>query len=152
MSIVFFTFAVTMVSLGAGLLVTFLGIPVLGRRPWPAAAGSARWSGPGPAGCCGLEVADPEPVRGGKTSGLMPWVGAVLKSGASWRHVLYALLHFPWAVFAFCVSLTFWLPAGASLTLPAVALGLPAVRRPAGHPAVRRRHAQLLLDTPSRSP
>ncbi|WP_267245013.1 sensor histidine kinase [Streptomyces sp. PR69] len=115
-SVVFFVFAVTAVSLGAGLLITFLGVPIL-------AAGLA--------GCRALgaverararallraEVADPAPLRPAR-SGLMAWVGAVLKSGASWRHLLYALLHFPWAVFAFCVSVTFWLYGWAALAYP----------------------------------
>ncbi|MEU3921737.1 sensor domain-containing protein [Streptomyces sp. NPDC029004] len=115
-SIVFFTFAVASVSLGAGLLITFLGIPVL-------AAGLAGCRGLGAMerararGLLGLEVGNPEPIRARK-GGLMSWVGAVLKSGASWRHLLYALLHFPWAIFAFVVSVTFWVNAWALLTYP----------------------------------
>ncbi|WP_405605732.1 sensor domain-containing protein [Streptomyces sp. NBC_01410] len=115
-SIVFFTFAVTGVSLGAGLLITFLGIPVL-------AAGLAGCRGLGAMerararALLGLEVGNPDPIRARK-GGLMSWVGAVLKSGASWRHLLYALLHFPWAIFAFVVSVTFWVNAWALLTYP----------------------------------
>ncbi|MEW2124417.1 sensor domain-containing protein [Streptomyces sp. NPDC007259] len=115
-SIVLFTFAITMVSLGAGLLVTFLGIPVM-------AAGLVMCRGFGmlertrARALLRVDVADPAPVRGRK-SGLMSWVGAVLKSGVSWRHLLYALLHFPWAVFAFCVSLTLQAWGWAALTYP----------------------------------
>ncbi|MEV5601321.1 sensor domain-containing protein [Streptomyces sp. NPDC052299] len=115
-SIVLFTFAITMVSLGAGLLVTFLGIPVL-------AAGLVMCRGFGALertrarALLRVDVADPAPVRGRK-SGLMSWVGAVLKSGVSWRHLLYALLHFPWAVFAFCVALTLQAWGWAALTYP----------------------------------
>ncbi|MEU1708313.1 sensor domain-containing protein [Streptomyces sp. NPDC005706] len=115
-AIVLFCWAVTMVSLGAGLLITFLGVPVL------AAA---------LAGCRGfgvlertrarallrLEVADPEPLRAAKP-GVFAWMGAVLKSGASWRHLLYALLQFPWAVFSFVVALNFWTIGWALLTYP----------------------------------
>ena len=56
-SIVLFTYAVTMVTVGAGLLITFLGIPVLAAG-WPAAAPSAPWNGPGPAACwgCGWRI------------------------------------------------------------------------------------------------
>ncbi|TRV77691.1 sensor histidine kinase [Streptomyces sp. 130] len=115
-SIVLFTFAITMVSLGAGLLVTFLGIPVL-------AAGLVMCRGFGmlertrARALLRLDVADPAPVRGRK-SGLMSWVGAALKSGVSWRHLLYSLLHFPWAVFAFCVALTLQAWGWAALTYP----------------------------------
>ncbi|MGI5402222.1 sensor histidine kinase [Streptomyces sp. CA-135486] len=115
-SIAFFTFAVATVSMGAGLLVTFLGIPVL-------AAGLAGCRGFGALerararGLLRLDVGDPSPVRARK-SGLMSWVGAVLKSGTSWRHFLYAMLHFPWAVFAFSVSATFWFTGWGLLTYP----------------------------------
>ncbi|WP_328887606.1 sensor histidine kinase [Streptomyces sp. NBC_00316] len=115
-SVVFFSFAVTLTSLSAGLLITFLGIPLL-------AFGLAMCRGFGTMerararGLLRLEVADPAPVRS-RTGGLMSWVGAVLKSGVSWRHLLYALLHFPWAVFAFSVSLTFWSYGWAAFTYP----------------------------------
>ncbi|WP_328583178.1 sensor domain-containing protein [Streptomyces sp. NBC_00370] len=115
-SVTAFCFALTMTVLGSGLLITFLGVPVL------AAALAA---------CRGLgvlerarartllrvEVANPEPVRS-KKGGPLAWMGAVLKSGVSWRHLLYALLHFPWATFAFTVSLTFWTTAWALFTYP----------------------------------
>ncbi|MEU6545881.1 sensor domain-containing protein [Streptomyces sp. NPDC046859] len=115
-SIMLFVYAVTMVSLGAGLLVTFLGVPVL------AAA---------LAGCRGfgalertrarallhLDVGDPEPLRT-RQGGFMAWIGAVLKSGTSWRSALYAVLHFPWAVFSFTVALSLWTYGWALLTYP----------------------------------
>ncbi|MEU8674012.1 sensor domain-containing protein [Streptomyces sp. NPDC048560] len=115
-STVLFCFAITMSSLGIGMLITFLGIPIL-------AAGLAMCRGFGALerararALLNLDVADPAPVRG-RTGGLMSWVGAVLKSGVSWRHLLYALLHFPWAVFAFSVSLTLWSYGWAALTYP----------------------------------
>ncbi|MFF4231555.1 sensor histidine kinase [Streptomyces sp. NPDC001820] len=115
-SIAFFAFAVVTISLGSGLLITFLGIPVL-------AAGLACCRGLGALerararGLLRLDVGAPTPVRAPK-SGLMSWVGAVLKSGASWRHLLYAILHFPWAVFAFTVSVTFWVTGWSLLLYP----------------------------------
>ncbi|MDJ0342023.1 sensor domain-containing protein [Streptomyces sp. H10-C2] len=116
MGILGFTYVVTMLSLGAGLLVTFLGLPVL--------AG-------GLAGCRGIgvierarargllrhDVPEPGPVRARK-SGFMSWLGAQLKSGVSWRHALYCFLHFPWAVFTFSVSLTFFVYGWGFLTYP----------------------------------
>ncbi|MFB7271484.1 sensor histidine kinase [Streptomyces sp. NPDC056244] len=105
-STLLFGYAITTLTLGAGLLVTFIGIPLL-------AVGLAGCRGFGmlerarARGLLGLDVPDPEPVRG-KKSGVMSWVGAVLKSGASWRHLLYGVLHFPWALFGFTVSVTFW--------------------------------------------
>ncbi|MFJ5221320.1 sensor histidine kinase [Streptomyces sp. NPDC088400] len=115
-SVVLFTYAVTMFALGAGLLVTFLGVPVL-------AAGLVGCRGFGmlerarARAMLGLNVAEPAPVRG-KEGGLLSWVGAVLKSGVSWRHLLYAVLQLPWAVFAFTVSLTLWATAWGLFSYP----------------------------------
>jgi signal transduction histidine kinase len=115
-SVLLFTYAVTMVSIGAGLLVTFLGIPVL-------AAGLAGCRGFGALerararGLLRLEVADPEPLRM-RTNGFLGWMGAVLKSGTSWRTLLYAVIHLPWAVFSFVVAVNFWVYGWALLTYP----------------------------------
>ncbi|CAL9497885.1 hypothetical protein SUDANB58_03388 [Streptomyces sp. enrichment culture] len=114
--VVLFTYAVTMVSLGAGLLVTFLGIPVLAA----ALAGCRGFGAMERArarGLLGLRVADPEPLRV-RGNGVMAWTGAVLKSGTSWRALLYALLRFPWAVFSFVVAVTLWVWGWAMLTYP----------------------------------
>ncbi|MEV8318910.1 sensor domain-containing protein [Streptomyces sp. NPDC059900] len=116
-SIVTFTFAVTMLSLGVGLLITFIGIPVL-------AAGLAGCRGFGSLervrarALLDVEVADPEPLRPKNGGGPMAWMGAVLKSGVSWRHALYAFLHMPWAIFSFTVSVAFWTYGWAMLTYP----------------------------------
>ncbi|MGW5330817.1 sensor histidine kinase [Streptomyces sp. NPDC004014] len=115
-AVVLFCWTVTMVSLGAGLLVTFLGVPVL-------AAGLAGCRGFGvlertrARALLRVEVADPEPLRTAKP-GAFAWMGAVLKSGASWRHLLYALVQFPWAVFSFVVAVTFWTAGWSLLTYP----------------------------------
>ncbi|AXK36471.1 sensor histidine kinase [Streptomyces armeniacus] len=117
-AVVTFVFSITMVTLGAGLLITFLGVPVL-------AAGLS---------CCRAigamerararallwyDVAEPEPVRAlQRGKGLMAWVGALFRSGVSWRSLLYAVLHFPWATFAFAVSVVFWANAWALLVYP----------------------------------
>ena len=116
LGILMFTYAVTMFSLGAGLLVTFLGVPVLAG----ALAGCRGFGSLERArarGLLGVEVAEPEPLRMRK-HGAMAWMGAVLKSGASWRHLLYAVVQFPWSVFSFVVALNFWAYGWALLTYP----------------------------------
>ncbi|MGX4690460.1 sensor histidine kinase [Streptomyces sp. JNUCC 63] len=114
--IMLFTYAVTMVSLGAGMLVTFFGVPVLA-----AALAGCRLFGvlerARARGLLGLEVAEPEPLRM-KEPGVLAWTGILLKSGASWRALLYAVLQFPWAVFSFSVALTFWTLGWGLLTYP----------------------------------
>ncbi|MFJ8358679.1 sensor histidine kinase [Streptomyces sp. NPDC093984] len=114
--IAMFTYGVTMLSIGAGLLVTFLGIPVLA-----AALAGCRGFGAleraRARGLLGLEVAAPEPLRT-NGRGAMAWMGAMLKSGTSWRHMLYTVLQFPWAVFSFSVGVSFWACGWALLTYP----------------------------------
>ncbi|WP_411081800.1 sensor histidine kinase [Streptomyces sp. cmx-18-6] len=116
LSTVMFVFAITMTSLSAGLLITFIGVPLL-------AVGLAVCRGFGvlerarARGLLNVDVAEPARVVG-KTGGPMSWMGAVLKSGVSWRHLLYTLLHFPWAVFTFVVAVTFWTYGLAALTYP----------------------------------
>ncbi|MBD9727689.1 sensor domain-containing protein [Streptomyces caniscabiei] len=114
--ILLFTYAVTMVSVGAGLLITFLGVPVL-------AAGLAGCRGFGALervrarALLGVDVAAPEPLRP-RGRGALAWMGAVLRSGASWRQLLYAVAQFPWSVFSFVVAVTFWTYGWAALTYP----------------------------------
>ncbi|MGW1881231.1 sensor histidine kinase [Streptomyces sp. NPDC001970] len=116
LSIVFFCLAVSLTAAGSGLVVTFLGIPIL-------AATLAMCRGFGALersrarALLRLDVADPAPVRP-RRGGAMAWMGAMLKSGVSWRHLLYALLHMPWAVFAFSVALTFCVYGWGFATYP----------------------------------
>ncbi|MGW3678266.1 sensor histidine kinase [Streptomyces prasinus] len=145
-SILLFTYAVTMVSLGAGLLVTFLGVPVL-------AAGLAGCRGFGALervrarGLLGLDVAEPEPLRM-KRRGFMAWMGAVLKSGASWRALLYAVLHMPWAVFAFSVAVTVWSVGWSLLTYPLWFWVLPMYAGQDGIQLYGDGQHQIYLDNP----
>jgi signal transduction histidine kinase len=145
-SILLFTYAITMVSLGAGLLITFLGVPVL-------AAGLAGCRGFGALErararrLLGLDIADPEPLRM-KKNGPMAWMGAVLKSGTSWRHLLYAVLHFPWAVFSFVVALNFWAYGWALLTYPLWFWFFPMYGGQGGLQLYGDQHHQIYLDNP----
>ncbi|MEU2112378.1 sensor domain-containing protein [Streptomyces sp. NPDC019507] len=123
LSVVFFALALSLTAAGAGLVVTFLGIPVL-------AGALAMCRGFGAVerararALLRLDVADPAPVRP-RGDGALGWVGAVLRSGVSWRHLLYALVHMPWAVFAFSVSLVFWSYGWCLLTYPLWQWALP---------------------------
>ncbi|MEU2237074.1 sensor histidine kinase [Streptomyces vietnamensis] len=116
LGICWFVLSVALVSTGAGLLVTFLGVPIL-------AGALAMCRGFGAVerararGLLGLDVAAPDPVRG-RTGGALSWMGAMLKSGASWRHLLYAVLHMPWAVFSFSVTVALWTWGWSLFTYP----------------------------------
>ncbi|MFJ8658182.1 sensor histidine kinase [Streptomyces sp. NPDC093795] len=116
LSVCWFALSVAFVSAGAGLLITFLGVPIL-------AGALAMCRGFGAVerararGLLGLDVRAPEPVRG-KTGGAFSWMGAMLKSGASWRHLLYAVVHMPWAVVSFSVTVAFWSWGWSLFTYP----------------------------------
>ncbi|MFI1096210.1 sensor histidine kinase [Streptomyces sp. NPDC020917] len=119
MGIVGFVWTVTMLSLGAGLLITFIGLPVLalalgGCRAIGvverARARSLLW----------LDVDEPAPVRPKNRSrgGLLAKLGAQLGSGVNWRHVIYTLVHFPWGIFTFTVSISLFTYGWGLLTYP----------------------------------
>jgi signal transduction histidine kinase len=115
-----FVFAVTMTSLGAGLLVTFLGVPVFAAS-LAALRGYGALERARARALLDLDVAAPEPVLSserGRKNGVAAWIGGILKSGVSWRHLLYAFLHFPWAVFGFSVSVTLWVTGWSLLLYP----------------------------------
>ncbi|MEV0279484.1 sensor domain-containing protein [Streptomyces sp. NPDC050610] len=107
-ALVGFTYAIVMLSAGASLLITFIGVPVL-------AAGLAGCRALGAVErtrarvLLRLDVDSPEPLRPANgRSGPMAWTGALFKSGVSWRHLLYALLHLPWAIASSVASLVLW--------------------------------------------
>ncbi|MFD9631294.1 sensor histidine kinase [Streptomyces violascens] len=146
-SIVLFVWAVTTMSVSAGLLVTFIGIPLmavalLGCRAFGVMERArARL-------LLGVEIAEPQPVR--SRGGLMPWIGGVLKSGVSWRHLLYSVLHFPWAVFAFCTTLPIWLTGWALFTYPLWQWVFPMYGGQAGLQLYGDDHHNVYLDSPGR--
>ncbi|WP_256107942.1 sensor domain-containing protein, partial [Streptomyces sp. ODS05-4] len=117
LSLAYFCIAITLMSVGVGLVVTFVGIPLLAaalavcRAIGTVERARAR-------ALLGMEIASPAPVAGGPGKGLMSWVGGVLKSGESWRHLLYTLIHMPWSVFAFSVAVSFWAYGWAFATYP----------------------------------
>ncbi|WP_420709983.1 sensor histidine kinase [Streptomyces sp. NRRL B-1347] len=116
LSVIGFSFAVTMLTLGAGLLITFIGIPVLALA-LTALRGFGSLERARARTLLGVEVKDPHPLQP-RDSGPLAWMGAVLKSGVSWRHAVYAVIHMPWAIFSFTVSLVFWTYGWAMLTYP----------------------------------
>ncbi len=115
--VVGFTYVVTALSLGAGLMVTFVGIPLLAAALWGCRGFGAVERARARA-LLRVRVDGPEPVRSGGR-GAVGWVGGQLRSGPSWRHALYALLVMPWSVFTFCVVIPLWTTGWVMLTYPA---------------------------------
>ncbi|MEU6990665.1 sensor domain-containing protein [Streptomyces sp. NPDC046465] len=102
-----FTCAVTMFSLGAGLLVTVLGLPVLA-----AALAAARGLGGAERRRArtglGLAVAGPGAFDGPREAGRWAGFRARLADGAGWRALLFQVVMFPWRVLSFVLAVTFF--------------------------------------------
>ncbi|MFD7096347.1 sensor histidine kinase [Streptomyces xanthophaeus] len=146
LSTLYFSLAIAGVSLGAGLLVTFLGIPVLAGL-LAMCRGFGQLERARVRGLLGAAVADPAPVRAAK-SGALAAMGALLKSGSAWRHVLYCVIHFPWAVFCFCTALTFWATGWALLLYPAWFWVFPAYTDQPGLQLFQDGDRSFYLDSP----
>ncbi|MEV0526764.1 sensor domain-containing protein [Streptomyces sp. NPDC050439] len=123
-AIVGFTFAVTMFSLGVGLFVTVLGLPVLavalaGARGLGAAErGRAR-------GLLGLDVAAPAAVETPRGAGAWGGMRARLVDGAGWRALLFQVVMFPSRVASFVLSVTFLVTGWVVALLPAYSWVFP---------------------------
>ncbi|WP_329314298.1 MULTISPECIES: sensor domain-containing protein [unclassified Streptomyces] len=116
LSLLYFSLAITGVTLGAGLLVTFLGIPVLA-GVLAMCRGFGRVERARARGLLGVDIAEPAPPRA-KKPGPVAAMGALLRSGSAWRHALYSVIHLPWSVFAFTLALVFWVYGWAFLLYP----------------------------------
>ena len=146
-----FAFAVAVVFLaaGAGLAVTFLGLPLL-------AAGLAgcrtlgRLERARARALLGLRVPEPDPVRtaGGQRRGPLPWMWAQLRSGVSWRHLLYAVVSLPWALCSFALCVAFCGYGWALLSYPAWQWVFPRYLDQPGLQVAGTRDGALYLDSP----
>ncbi|MFB7743116.1 sensor histidine kinase [Streptomyces sp. NPDC056132] len=144
-SVVLFCWAVPMVSASAGLLITFIGIPLMAVALM-GCRGLGMLERARARALLGVEIDEPRPVR--SRGGLMAWIGGVLKSGVSWRHLIYAVLHFPWAVFAFCTALPLWLTGWALFSYPLWRWVFPMYAGQAGLQLYGDDHHDVYLDTP----
>ncbi|WP_440582146.1 sensor domain-containing protein [Streptomyces flavofungini] len=112
-----FSFAVTGFALGAGLLVTVVGLPVLavllaGARGLGAAErGRARRA-------LGLAVAGPAAFEP-SGRGWWAWTRARLADGAGWKALLFQAVMFPWRVVSFVLTVTVFVTGWALALFPA---------------------------------
>jgi hypothetical protein len=117
-AVIGFTWVVTLFSLGAGTLVTVLGLPVLALL-LAGARGLGRLELRRVERLLDLRLAEPAPVVVPEGAGFWAQLGARLRDAAGWRAACYQLLMFPWRIFSFCVCATLWITALAMTTLPA---------------------------------
>ncbi|MEU6120566.1 sensor domain-containing protein [Streptomyces sp. NPDC047123] len=99
-----FVYAVTTLSLGVGLTVTVVGLPLLA-----LALGGARLFGRFERGrarrLLGVHVEEPSALRPRPGQGLLGRVWSGLRDPVGWRTMLYAFIRLPWGVLTFAVTL-----------------------------------------------
>ncbi|GAA4190079.1 sensor histidine kinase [Microbispora amethystogenes] len=113
------TFVLTVggLSAGAGLLVVWLGVPVLALTLLMARGmGDVERLRMRPV--LGRELPRPRYPRAPEGAGILRRTVTPLAGGQPWLDALHALLAFPLAVAAFCVTVTWWATAVFGLTYP----------------------------------
>ncbi|QKW61749.1 sensor domain-containing protein [Streptomyces sp. NA03103] len=100
-----FVYVVTMLSVGAGLTVTVIGLPLLAagllgaRQLGKLERARAR-------ALLGVRVHEPSPLPWRGRRGFFAQLWLSLKDPVGWRTVLYDVIRFPWGVLTFVTTLT----------------------------------------------
>ncbi|HEU5265152.1 MAG TPA: sensor domain-containing protein [Jatrophihabitans sp.] len=111
--VVGFVFTAVTLSLSVGLLITFVGLPLL------AVSGVvSRWLGGRLRGLSNTlvetAVVPAAPFR--HEPGVFGWLAACLKDGAAWRARLYLVLRLPTGILGFVIAIAFWTYGLGALT------------------------------------
>ncbi|WP_261675454.1 sensor domain-containing protein [Streptomyces lusitanus] len=104
-SIVGFVFTVTALSVGVGLTVTVIGLPLLALG-LTGARQLGRFERARARAMLGVRVAEPSPLPWRRSGGFWPGLWQAVKDPVGWRTCLYALIRLPWGVVTFTVTLT----------------------------------------------
>ncbi|WP_145499608.1 sensor histidine kinase [Streptomyces sp. CFMR 7] len=126
-AIVGFVYALLVVSVGVGLSVTVIGLPVL-----VGGLAGARWLGrverARARSLLGVRVEEPSPLsRGRQDEGALGWLWSGLKDPVGWRSLLYGFIRLPWGVLTFTVTVVSLFVLWP--VLPFITRGLTAVDR-----------------------
>ncbi|MFG2531648.1 sensor histidine kinase [Streptomyces sp. NPDC048516] len=103
LGLVGFVVLVVWLTLGIGLAVTVIGLPLLAgglvacRKYGKLERARAR-------ALLGVRVAEPSPLRA-REQGFLPRLWTYLKDPVAWRHALFAFLRLPWSLLTFAVAL-----------------------------------------------
>ncbi|MET7640258.1 sensor domain-containing protein [Streptomyces sp. NPDC005438] len=120
---VFWALSVALLAASLGLLITFLGIPLLALTLHYAGGVGALERGRARV-LLRYDVGSPQ-SGADSGRGLMGWLSASLRNGESWRALAYSLVHLPWALVAGVVSLMFSTYSLLALTYPLYAWTFP---------------------------
>jgi signal transduction histidine kinase len=124
-AVVGFVYVVTTLSLGAGLSVTVVGLPLLALG-LAGCRGLGRLERARARALLGVEVDEPRPLWPGR-AGFLAWVWTAVKDPVAWRHALYLAIRLPWGIVTFTVTLVSLFVLWP--VLPFVARGMAAVDR-----------------------
>jgi signal transduction histidine kinase len=124
LGVLWFTVVVTGASLGLGMLITLLGIPIL-----VATLLLVRLSGrlERARARALLDVALPEPPALDRTGSNWWWRGLreLVTNSLTWRTFAYDLLLLPLGIFSFTVAVTFWATSLGAVSLPIWGWSIP---------------------------
>lgn len=122
LGIAWFTWVVTMLSVGGGLAVTVIGIPLLALT-----VVSGRWIGTVERGRSRLFLDDdpPAPAPMPTSSGWLALTKAGLGDGPGWKGLAYGAVMLPWGIITFTVAVTIWSTALGLLATPILWASLP---------------------------
>jgi signal transduction histidine kinase len=116
-----FTFVVTGLSLGLGLLITLIGFPVLVLTLLGCRGGA--WLERRRARLIAVDLPDPPPLD--RSGSFVRRASRPLVDGVGWRAAVYFVLMLAVGVVAFTVTVAVWTTALGMLTLPIWAWSLP---------------------------
>ena len=117
-----FTVIVTGMSLGLGLLITLIGIPIIA-----VTLLLARWAGRAELAraraLLDLDLPAPGPLP--REEGVLARIFAPIRDATAWKAAAYFVLMLPAGIATFTIAVTWWAASLAMLTLPAWAWALP---------------------------
>ena len=113
LGIAFFSFAVTGLSLGAGLAITLVGLPIL-----VLTLLASRWIAKAERARAGLVVDEPIAADRPLSGGVVERSKAILRDRSSWTGVAWSLLLLPIGTAGFTAAVTLWSTALGFLTSP----------------------------------
>ncbi|MEU6825210.1 sensor domain-containing protein [Streptomyces atriruber] len=103
MGIVGFVYAVSVLSVGIGLTVTVIGLPLLAMGLLGARV-LGRFERARARKLLGVQVDEPSPMPGHRGQGFLGRLWSNLKDPVGWRTMLYGFIRLPWGVLTFAVT------------------------------------------------